>query len=165
MRNLFCRASAALVVTLPLALSAALAAPAPLAQKPGWAIKPTAYTFAQLSDRLDKAIADAKMNLVNSASASQGAKAQGIVIAGNRVVGVFRNDFARRMLAASIPAGIEAPVRFYLTEGADGRATLSYRTPSDVFAPYLTEGGAPLRDLARELDAIFAAIATQATAP
>ena len=39
------------------------------------------------------------------------------------------------------------------------------RTPSDVFAPYLTEGGAPLRDLARELDAIFAAIATQATAP
>ncbi|MCB1524290.1 MAG: DUF302 domain-containing protein [Rhodoblastus sp.] len=163
MRNLFCRASAALVVALPLA--GALAAPAPLAPRSGWAIKPTDYRFAQLSDRLDKAIADAKMNLVNSASASQGAKAQGIVIAGNRVVGVFRNDFARRMLTASIPAGIEAPVRFYLTEGADGRATLSYRTPSDVFAPYLTEGGAPLRDLARELDAIFAAIAAQATAP
>ena len=163
MRNLFCRASAALVVALPLA--GALAAPAPLAPRSGWAIKPTDYTFAQLSDRLDKAIADAKMNLVNSASASQGAKAQGVVIPGNRVVGVFRNDFARRMLAVSIPAGIEAPVRFYLTEGADGRATLSYRTPSDVFAPYLTEGGAPLRDLARELDAIFAAIAAQATAP
>ena len=163
MRNFLLRASAALVVALT--LSGAIAAPAPLAPKPGWAIKPTAYAFAQLSGRLDKAIEDAKMNLVNSASASQGAKAQGIVIPGNRVVGVFRNDFARRMLAASIPAGIEAPVRFYIVETSGGHATLAYRTPSDVFAPYFIEGGAPLRDLARELDTIFAAIASQATAP
>lgn len=163
MRVSFLRAIAPLVVAP--AMSSAFAAPAPLAPKPGWAIKPTAFTFAQLSDRLDKAIADAKMNLVNSASASQGAKTQGIVIPGNRVVGVFRNDFARRMLAASIPAGIEAPVRFYLTEGADGHATLSYRTPSGVFAPYFAEGGAALKELAHELDAIFAAIAARATAP
>lgn len=157
------RACAALAAAV--ALSAALAAPAPLSPRPGWAIITTPHTFSALSDRLDQAIADAKMNLVNSASASQGAKAQGISIPGNRVIGVFRNDFARRMLAASIPAGIEAPIRFYITENADGGATLSYRTPSATFAPYFEDGGPALRELATELDAIFAGIAAQATKP
>lgn len=162
MQKLFMRVGAALTVAL--ALSGAVAAPAPLTARPGWAVKTTGYSFDTLSSRLEKAVDDAKMNLVNSASASQGAKAQGIVIPGNRVVGVYRNDFARRMLAASIPAGIEAPIRFYVTESADGHATLSYRTPSDVFAPYFADGGPDLENLARELDAIFAAIAAQATA-
>ena len=163
MRTYFLRIGAMLTVVLT--LSGAVAAPAPLTARPGWAVKATGYSFDALSSRLDKAVDAAKMNLVNSASASQGAKAQGIVIPGNRVVGVYRNDFARRMLAASLAAGIEAPVRFYLTENADGHATLSYRLPSDVFAPYFAEGGAPLKELARELDAIFASIAAQATAP
>ncbi|OZB03078.1 MAG: hypothetical protein B7X67_18080 [Rhizobiales bacterium 39-66-18] len=39
-----------------------------------------------------------------AASASDVAKAQGIAIPGNRAVGVYRNDFARRMLAAMLPA-------------------------------------------------------------
>ena len=158
-RRILARAGVAAAVAL--AIVGAQAAPAP---RPGWAVKATGYPFDKLVERLEKAIDDAKMNLVNSASASQGAKAQGIVIPGNRVVGVYRNDFARRMLAASIAAGIEAPIRFYVTENADGHATLSYRTPSDVFAPYFAEGGADLKNLARELDAIFASIAAQATA-
>jgi hypothetical protein len=56
-----------------------------------------------------------------------------------------------------VPAGIEAPIRFYLTEGADGKATLGYRAPSVVFAPY--KGGDKLKALATELDGIFAKIA------
>lgn len=100
--------------------------------------------------------------LLTPASASDGAKAQGFTIPGNRVVGVFRNDFARRMLAASVPAGIEAPIRLYLTENADGTATLSYRKPSAVFGPYL-EGAMPdLKAIATELDAIFDQIAKAA---
>ncbi|PMX56079.1 hypothetical protein C1Y13_30015, partial [Pseudomonas sp. FW305-33] len=78
--------------------------------------------------------------LVTSASASQGAKAAGVDIPGNKVFGIFRNDFARRMLAASVAAGIEAPIRFYVTENPDGTATLSYKTPGAVFAPYADEG-------------------------
>jgi uncharacterized protein (DUF302 family) len=74
---------------------------------------------------------------------------------------VFRNDYARRMLKASVAAGIEAPLRFYVTENADTSATLSYRTPSSVFAPY---GVAELDSMAQELDEIFAAIAAQALA-
>jgi uncharacterized protein (DUF302 family) len=66
------------------------------------------------------------------------------------------------MLASSVAAGIEAPIRFYVTEGADGVATLSYRTPSAVFAPYVTRRKKELGVIARELDAIFAQIAIDA---
>lgn len=143
----------------------AQSAPATLSARQGWVIKPTQVGFAALVAKLEAAVKANKMGLVTAASASDGARAQGLTIAGNRVVGVFRNDFARRMLAASIPAGIEAPIRFYITESADGKATLSYRTPSAVFAPYF-DGAAPdLRTLAGELDAIFARIAEDATRP
>jgi hypothetical protein len=57
------------------------------------------------------------------------------------------------MLAASLAAGIEAPVRFYLLENSDGSATLAYRPPGVVFTPYFNEGGSELRKLAAELDA------------
>ena len=67
-------------------------------------------------------------------------------------------------LAASIAAGIEAPIRFYVTENADRTATLSYKTPTAVFAPY-ADGGEKLTAMARELNAIFAKIAKEATAP
>lgn len=140
-------------------------APAPLAARAGWVVKTTPHTFPDLVQKLETAIKDNKMALVNAASASDGAKAQGFTIAGNRVVGVYRNDFARRMLAASIPAGIEAPVRIYLTENADGTATLSYRTPMTVFAPYFDGAGADLRKVAEELEPIFARIADDAAKP
>ncbi|MEM7530479.1 MAG: DUF302 domain-containing protein, partial [Pseudomonadota bacterium] len=47
----------------------------------------------------------------------------------------------------------------------DGTATLSYKTPSHVFAAYADEGGADLAALAAELDVVFAAIAATAVAP
>jgi uncharacterized protein (DUF302 family) len=122
---------------------------------------PTNYTFAALVKRLNTAIKKHKMFAVTRASASIGAKRRGITIPGNMIVGVYRNDFAVRMLAASVPAGIEAPIRFYIWQGKNGKAVLSYRKPSVVFAPY--KGGAKLKALAAELDAIFAAIAHDAT--
>ena len=105
------------------------------------------------------------MGLVTRASATLGAKKMlKKTIPGNMVVGVYRPDFAVRMLEASVPAGIEAPIRLYITENDDGTATLSYKMPSAVFAPY-EDGGAKLRELAAELDAIFDKIARQAAAP
>ena len=121
----------------------------------------TKYTFADLVKRLNAAIKANKMFAVTRASASIGAKRRGVTIPGNMVVGVYRNDFAVRMLAASVPAGIEAPIRFYIWQGKGGKAVLSYRKPSVVFAPY--NGGAKLKALAAELDIIFAAIARDAT--
>jgi len=102
------------------------------------------------------------MLLVTQASASWGASQRGIEIPGDMVVGVFRNDFAVRMLAASVDVGIEAPIRFHLPETPDGRSSLRYRIPSVLFAAY-PEGGPALQELAEELDAIFASIAARAS--
>ncbi len=148
-----------------LGASPILAQGVPIAARPGWVVKSTAANFPGLVGKLEDAIKANKMGIVTIASASEGAKAQGFTIPGNQIVGVFRNDFARRMLAASIPAGIEAPIRFYLSENADGTATLSYKTPSTVFSPYIEGSGADLKVLASELDVIFARIAEAATTP
>ncbi|MGJ3263083.1 MAG: DUF302 domain-containing protein [Salinarimonas sp.] len=160
----------ALVLSVGLALAVSTLALAQerltLATAPdGWVVVETPHGFEALSERLDAAVRANEMGLVTRASASDGARMQGIEIPGNRVVGVFRNDFARRMLAASLPAGIEAPIRFYLTQAPDGTATLSYVPPSLVFAPYLEAAAPDLREVARELDAIFRDIAEDATAP
>ena len=138
-----------------------LAPPAAAAEwpHPGTRSLPSQKSFAELVTALNGAIKENGMFAVSKASASAGAKRRGIDIAGNMVIGVFRNDFAVRMLAASVEAGIEAPLRFYLTDDGDGTATLTYRTPSAVFAPYAK---AALNAMAGELDAIFAAIAEQA---
>lgn len=157
--------------SLVLAAAALLAAFAPLpgqagsdswGELPGWKVMKTQRGYKDLIDRLDKAVKDHKMFLVSRASASKGAK--GVfnkVIPGNMVVGVYHARYAIPMLEASIPAGIEAPIRYYITENEDRTATLSYKTPSAVFAPY-GDGGQKLKDLAAELDRVFASIAAQA---
>jgi len=119
----------------------------------------TRLSFEELEERLIQSVADHRMGLVAHASASRGARARGIDIPGNAVVGVFRNDYAIRMLNASVAAGLEAPLRVYLTENADGSATLRYRLPSVVFAPY---SDPELDRLARELDDVFARIVADA---
>lgn len=131
-------------------------------RRPGWEVVPTNHSYAVLLDRVRLAISRAPIALVTQASASDGARMQGLEIPGNRVLGLFRNDYARRMLDASVAAGIEAPIRLYITENADGTATLSWKRPSHVFAPYMDEGGAELEALATELDAIFAALTQDA---
>ncbi len=149
------------LLLLTTAFGAQAADPAP---RDGWQVVVTGYSYPELWERLKVTIKENEMGLVTTASASGGAANQGITIPGNRVVGVYRNDFARRMLDASIAAGIEAPIRFYLTENPDGTATLSYKTPSHVFAPYMEEGGPELKALAEELDQIFATIFEQTAA-
>ncbi|MBW2243016.1 MAG: DUF302 domain-containing protein [Deltaproteobacteria bacterium] len=127
----------------------------------GMVVLETPHAFSELVSRVEQAITDHKMGLVTQASASVGAAGRGVTIPGNRIVGVFRPDFAVRMLAASLPAGVEAPLRFYLVENADGKSALAYRKPSAVFAPY---GSDELDRLAEELDPIFSGIAAQAAA-
>ncbi len=146
------------LVLLALAAPAVLAqAPAPL---PGTRSVVSPYGFDALVERLERAIEANKMGLVAQASASRGAASRGVKIRGNAVLMVFRNDYAVRMLAASVPAGIEAPLRLYVTEGADGKASVTWRAPSAVFAPY---GSAALDAMARELDPVLEKIVHDAT--
>lgn len=130
------------------------------ASLPGVRTVPTKHAFDVLVARVEAAVGANKMGLVALASASRGAAGRGIKIPGNAVLMVFRNDYAVRMLQASVPAGIEAPLRLYVTENADGSASLTYRTPSAVFAPYRND---KLDELAKELDPIFERIVRDAS--
>lgn len=148
---------AAAVLVTALAIQASLPA---TAQVPDGTVSiRTAHSFAALVARLEESVARHKLGIVVSASASKAAAGRGITIPGNAVIMVFRNDYAVRMLEASVPAGIEAPLRFYVTEERDGRASLTWRRPSAVFAPYRS---AKLDELSRELDPVFEAIAGDA---
>jgi uncharacterized protein (DUF302 family) len=120
---------------------------------------PTPHKFEVLLERIERSVERHGLAVVAMASASRGAASRGIRIPGNAVVMVFRNDYAVRMLEASVAAGIEAPLRLYVTENADGSATLSYRPPSAVFGPYRH---AELDRLAGELDVLFGRISRDA---
>ncbi|MCL6284099.1 DUF302 domain-containing protein [Ruegeria sp. 2012CJ41-6] len=132
-----------------------------LSARDGWMVVPTGKSHDQLVSDVKAAVKENGLIVVTQAGPTKAAAARGITIPGNRVIGVFNNDFAVRVLATSTAAMIEAPVRFYVTENADGTATLSYKTPSFVFAPY-TEGGTELLAIAQELDSRFDAIAKAA---
>lgn len=126
---------------------------------PGTQVVKTTHSYETLVQRLEDAVKKNKMGIVARASATLGAKKIGVSIAGNMVVMVYHPKYAVRMLKASVPAGIEAPIRYYITENADGTATLTYRTPSSVFNPYQN---AELDEMAKELDDIFESIARDA---
>lgn len=116
----------------------------------------TGRPFGAYVEALPKAITDTGFNIVGIACATCAIRsAFGETVPGNRVFLFFRPDYARRMLQASTEAGIEAPIRLYVTEAADGTARVTYRPPSDVFGAY---GIDALSELGRELDAHVAAI-------
>jgi uncharacterized protein (DUF302 family) len=119
----------------------------------------TRHSFDTLLERVERAVERNGLGVVAMASASRGAASRGVKIPGNAVVMVFRNDIAVQLLSASVAAGYEAPLRIYVTEGADGHAMLSYRLPSAVFAPYRN---AKVDSLARQLDATLAKIVNDA---
>jgi len=133
-----------------------------VAPRDGWAVHDTAKPYKALIGDLRAAAKAEGMFVVTQAGPTGAAKKRGITIPGNRVIGLYNNDFAVRAIRLSVAAMIEAPIRMYVTEDDDGTATLSYKTPSHVFAPYFADGGAELEALAAELDTIFAAIAARA---
>ncbi len=142
-----------------------LAAPVlagPLGDRDGWAVHPTGKPYETLLADLRAAVKAEGLIVVTEAGPTGAARARGIEIPGNRVVGVFNNDYAVRILALSEAAMIEAPIRFYVTETADRTAILSYKTPGFVLAPYVEDGGAELAAIAAELDDRFARIAAMA---
>lgn len=153
-----------LLFLLAILLLAAPVQAGSIAPRDGWAVHDTAKPYKQLIDDLQRAVKANGMFVVTQAGPTGAAKKRGITIPGNRVIGVYNNDFAVRAIKLSVAAMIEAPIRFYVTEDTDGTATLSYKTPSHVFAPYMSEAGPDLAALAAELDTIFASIAAQAAA-
>lgn len=151
-----------LMLLCALALFSLSAAAGSITPRDGWMVHDTSYSHGDLVKRLGAAVKANGLIVVTRAGPTKAAANRGITIPGNMVIGVYNNDFAVRALEFSTTAMIEAPIRFYVTENTDGSATLSYKTPTTVFAPYFDEGGDGLRDLAAELDAKFASIADAA---
>ena len=125
----------------------------------GTKIIETGQPFNSYLKKLKGAIRANKMGIVAEACATCGAKAIGVTIPGNRVVMIFNPYFAVRMLKASEAAGIEAPLRLYVTENTDKTAKLTYRTASAVFGAYKVPA---LDEMAKELDQIITKIVAQA---
>lgn len=142
-----------------LSLAPALLSAEPLGPRDGWAVHPTDKPYQVLVDAVKVAAGTQGLGVVTEAGPTGAARARGIDIPGNRVIGLFNNDLAVRILDTSVAAMIEAPVRMYVTENPDGTATLAYKLPSHVFAPYMDEGGATLAEAVSDLDARFAAVA------
>lgn len=156
----FIAAAAIFAAAFPLSVTAAQGADGRALEAISSVASP--HAFPVILERLERSISSNGMGLVARASASAGAAARGVKIPGNAVLMVFRNDYAVRMLDASVPAGIEAPLRIYVTEEADGSTRVAYRPPSAVFRPY----GVPALDaLAGELDPVFRKIIEEAAAP
>ncbi len=135
-----------------------------IAPRDGWQVMDTDLAYPALLDAVKAAVKANGLNVVTEAGPTEAAAKLGQVIPGNRVIGVFAPTYAVRILPLSTAAMIEAPIRLYVTEDADGTATLSWKTPSHVFAPYADEGGTDLAAIAAELDTLFAAIAADAVA-
>ena len=110
----------------------------------------TGQPFSSFIKALSGAIKDRGFNIVGIACATCAARSQGVAVPGNRVFLFFKPAYAVRMLAASEAAGIEAPIRLYVTEAGDGKAIVTYRLPSHVFGAYRIPA---LEQLGTELDA------------
>ncbi|MEM6635230.1 MAG: DUF302 domain-containing protein [Pseudomonadota bacterium] len=151
-----------LAIAISLLLFTGAAAAQSLAPRDGWVVMATEKSYADLIDAVKAAAKDNMLGVVTEAGPTEVARNRGVEIPGNRVIGLFNNVFAVQILGLSTAAMIEAPIRVYVTEEDDGTATLSYKTPSHVFAPYMDEGGADLAAAAGQLDVIFAAVAEAA---
>ena len=149
-------------LALALQLAAYSAHATELGERPGWVVIETTKSYPDLVEAVKTATKANGFGVVTQAGPTQAAARRGIEIPGNRVIGVFNNDFAVKILATSTAAMIEAPIRFYVTENPGSGASLSYKRPSFVFAPYTDEGGTTLEGLAAELDDHFSKIAQDA---
>jgi hypothetical protein len=87
-----------------------------------------------------KAIGTNKIGLLAHICTYCGAKAIGLKTPGNRMQIAYHPRYAVRMLKANFAAGIEAPTLLYGTGNADGSATMTYRKPTALFAPYKAPG-------------------------
>ena len=156
--------SGARAAALALVLLAGMAPPA-RAENPtpysGMRQIETGKPFGPYVDALRDAIVANEMVLIGLACATCGAKAIGVDIPGNRVFLFFNPHYAVRMLDASEAAGIEAPIRIYVTERPDGSAHVTYRLPSHVFGAYEVDA---LDALGRDLDAAVEKILADAAA-
>lgn len=108
--------------------------------------------FPEVVKGLISGVEQNDMLLVCYINVQENARERGLMIGGNRILEVFRPDYAIRVWEADIEAGVDVPVRIHVCEGSDGHTYARYREPSQTFVPYDNDA---LSALGAELDPIF----------
>lgn len=106
-------------------------------------------------DTLKQAVEQEGLRVVAHINGQANAAKLGKTVPADQILEVFRPDYAMRVWAACKPAGLDVPLRIHVYENTTGDTTVSYRPPSEVFAPF---DSAELMSVAEELDPLFAAI-------
>lgn len=106
-------------------------------------------------EALISGIRESGLLLAADIDVQKNARKTGMEIGGNRILLVFRPDYAVRVWEAEIDAGVDIPVHIHIHETLEGRVQARYRPPSEIFAPY---GNQALSEIGVELDPVFAGI-------
>jgi len=110
---------------------------------------------AQVVEALISGVEESGMLLVADIDVQKNAGKKGLEIGGNRILEVFRPDYAVKVWEMEIEAGVDIPIRIHVHEDDEGRVTARYRTPSEVLSRH---GNDALTVFGVELDPVFEGI-------
>ncbi|MGH3086405.1 MAG: DUF302 domain-containing protein [Rubrobacteraceae bacterium] len=117
-------------------------------------MKTRAYpaSFDEVVESLVKSIEESGMLLVADIDVRKSAAKRAISLAGNRILEVFRPDYAARVWGTEIEAGVDIPIRTHVHEDEGGGVAARCRTPLEVLSRH---GNDELTLFAAELDPVF----------
>jgi uncharacterized protein (DUF302 family) len=154
-RRRLCLVLASMLVILALALPARADEDEPesVGPYPGTVSLATSYPLGDTVRRLEKAVRANGLTLVQTIrSGGHGATDVAVLL-------ISSSDYWGRVLKANQLAGMELPIRIYVTaDGSRGSAVI-YRAPSSIFALYDTP---ELDHIAADLDQVFAKLVDDA---
>ena len=120
---------------------------------PGTVSLASSYALADAVRRLEKAVRANGLTLVQTVNS--GGRGQ----TGVSVILVSSSDYWGRILKLNQLAGMEMPIRIYVTDTGNRTSAVIYRAPSSIFALY---DSPELDRIAIDLDQIFAKIVDDA---
>lgn len=111
--------------------------------------------FGRVVEALASGVEESGMLLVADIDVQKNAAKRGLEIGGNRILEIFRPDYAIKVWEMEIEAGVDIPIRVHVHEDDEGRVTARYCPPSEVLSRH---GNDELTDFGAELDPVFEGI-------
>lgn len=108
--------------------------------------------FDEVVAALISGIEESGMLLVADIDVRKNAAKRGMSLTGNRILEVFRPDYAARVWEMEIEAGVDIPIRIHVHEDGAGAVTARYRSPLEVLSGH---GNDELTLFAAELEPVF----------
>jgi uncharacterized protein (DUF302 family) len=120
---------------------------------PGTVSLASSYSLADAVRRVEKAVRANGLTLVQTVnSGGRGQTAVSVIL-------VSSSDYWGRILKVNQLAGMEMPIRIYVTDTGNRTSAVIYRAPSSIFALY---DSPELDRIATDLDQVFAKIVDDA---